>query len=84
MVLAGNWLEGNLGKKNIFRRENEHEVEDGQTITDIDNVPKQDTSTKQEGSAIPNLVKQQKQDSEKKVHNFEGSPKCNESSHGLA
>ena len=68
MVLAGNWLEGNLGKKNIFHGENDHG--DGQTITDIDNVPKQDTSTKQEGSAIPNLVKQQKQDSEKKVHNY--------------
>ena len=82
MVLAGNWLEGNLGKKNIFHGENEQE--DGQTISDIDNLPKQDPSTKQEGSVIPNLAKQQKQDSEKKVHNFEGSPKCNESSHGLA
>ena len=82
MVLAGNWLEGNLGKKNIFH--GEIEQEDGQTITNIDNVPKQDNSTKQEGSVIPNLAKQQKQDSEKKVHNFEGSPKCNESSHGLA
>ena len=82
MVLAGNWLEGNLGKKNIFHGENEHE--DGQTIRDIDNVAKQDPSTEQEGSIIPNLAKQQKQDSERKFHNFEGSPKCNESSHGLA
>ena len=82
MVLAGNWLEGNLGKKNIFHGKNKHD--DWQTIPDVDKMSKKEHNYKQEGSVDSNLAKQQKQTSETKAHHFKGYLKYNESSHGPA
>ena len=82
MVLAGNWLEGNLGKKNIFHGEKKHE--DRQTIPDVYKMHEKEHNYKQEGSVGSNLAKQQKQNSEAKPRDFKGSPKYNESSQGEA
>merc|ERR1712004_422992 len=68
VVLAGNWLEGNLGKKNIFHGEKKHE--DRQTIPDVDKMSKKENNYKQEGSVGSNLAKQQKQNSEAKPRDF--------------
>ena len=82
MVLAGNWLEGNLGKKNIIHRQKKHE--DQQTIPNVDKVPKKENNYKQVGSVDSNLAKEQKQDSEAKPGDFKGPSKYNESSEGEA
>ena len=82
MVLAGNWLEGNLGNKNIFHGEKKHE--DRQTIPDVDKMSKKENNIKQEGSVDSNLAKEQKQNNEAKPGDFKGPPKYNESSQGEA
>ena len=79
VVLAGNWLEGNLGK-NIFHGENKYE--DRQTIPDVDKMSKKEN--KQIGPVDSNMAKEQKQDSEAKPGDFKGPPKYNESSEGEA
>merc|ERR1712004_943793 len=65
VVLAGNWLEGNLGKKNIFHGEKKHE--DRQTIPDVS--PKYKESS--QGEAKENCIEGNPRESQESRNDME-------------